>query len=426
MSRRGSRIGWPSKVTAAGGRLIEAGREPQRRGLAAAGGADDAEEFAGPHLEARASRRWSCRRDRSVDAVERDLRLLRRAGSASQALAAHGHGSALAAWRIDEVERRVQMLLQHRLRRRDVARQHAVGEHLMRCDELLAAVESRASSPGGSDRPGRRDRNAPPAAAASRRPPAARCESPCAARSKSSAPSRNSSPVRSIWRRIWCSALTNAGLPGVVAMDDGQPQRLDLDDGAHAGDVEQILAADVGDAKAALADADDQPARHQPRQSLAQRRGADLVALHEIDDAEPRARRQTSGENVVLEERGGALAQACRPRRPVGSIVRSEAGIVSGSSISASACVRSSLDCSIFCDDITSIHQASCSVFSTGSEWFGGVALTSSSGCLVNFAIEAEAFSRSSLTIMAASAMRVAEFLDRVAAFFSAHSRDAA
>ena len=44
----------------------------------------------------------------------------------------------------------------------------------------------------------------------------------------------------------------------------GEPDGLDLDRGAHGGDVEQILAADVGDAKPALSGADDQPARHQP------------------------------------------------------------------------------------------------------------------------------------------------------------------
>src|SRR6185312_14120135 len=85
----------------------------------------------------------------------------------------------------------------------------------------------------------------------------------------------------------------------------------------------------------------------------------------------------------------------------------------------------SSLDCSIFCVDITSIHQASCSGFSAGSERFGGVALTNSIGCLVNLAIEFEAFSRSLLTMTADSASASRNFLI-AAAFFSAHSRDAA
>ena len=94
----------------------------------------------------------------------------------------------------------------------------------------------------------------------------------------------------------------DTGLPGIVAVQDGKSQRLDLDHGAHLRDVEQILAADIGDAKAALADADDQPARYQPRQSLAQRRGADLVALDQIDDAQTRARRESAGDDVALDQ----------------------------------------------------------------------------------------------------------------------------
>ena len=43
---------------------------------------------------------------------------------------------------------------------------------------------------------------------------------------------------------------------------------------------------------------------------------------------------------------------------------------------------------------MTSTHQANCAGFSPGSDWFGGFALTSSSGCLVNFEIDTEAFSR--------------------------------
>ena len=101
----------------------------------------------------------------------------------------------------------------------------------------------------------------------------------------------------------------DAGLPGVVAMDDREPDGLDFDRGAHGGDVEQILAADIGDAKAALSGADDQPARHQPRQAFAQRRRADLVALHEVDDAEPRSRRQMPGQDVLLDQHRRALGQ---------------------------------------------------------------------------------------------------------------------
>src|SRR5882757_7205023 len=85
----------------------------------------------------------------------------------------------------------------------------------------------------------------------------------------------------------------------------------------------------------------------------------------------------------------------------------------------------SSLDCNIFCDDITSIHHPSCSGFSAGSERFGGVILTRSIGCLVNLEIEAEAFSRSLLTISAASVIASRNFLI-AAAFLSAHSRELA
>jgi hypothetical protein len=52
-----------------------------------------------------------------------------------------------------------------------------------------------------------------------------------------------------------------------------------------------------------------------------------------------------------------------------------------------------------------SIHQASCSAFRTGSDRFGGVDFTSSIGCLVNFEIDAEALSRSALTMAAPSAI---------------------
>ncbi len=76
---------------------------------------------------------------------------------------------------------------------------------------------------------------------------------------------------------------------------DREPQRLDLDHGAHPRDIQEILAADVGYAETALADADNQSPRYQPGQPLAQRRGADLVTLDEIDDAKPRAGREVAG-----------------------------------------------------------------------------------------------------------------------------------
>src|SRR4029079_10100592 len=82
----------------------------------------------------------------------------------------------------------------------------------------------------------------------------------------------------------------DAGFPGVVAIDDGEPDGLDLDRRAHRGDIEQILAADIADTTPAPPGAHDQLGRHQAREALAQRRRADLVALHEGDDAEPRSR----------------------------------------------------------------------------------------------------------------------------------------
>ncbi len=184
----------------------------------------------------------------------------------------------------------------------------------MRRDEFLAAVEADASSPGDSGRPGRRDRNGRPAGAWSRRPPAARCESPCAAGRNPSAPSRNSLPVRSICRRIWCSAPRMPASQASSPLIDGEPQRLDLDHGAHPRDVEQILAADFGDPKTALSDADDQAARDQPRQSLAQRRRADLVALRR--DRRCRAARPAPGGRRECRARPASprVRSACRLR----------------------------------------------------------------------------------------------------------------
>src|SRR5712671_2076716 len=48
----------------------------------------------------------------------------------------------------------------------------------------------------------------------------------------------------------------NSSLPGIVALCHGEPQRLQLDHGAHPRDIQQVLATDVGDPKAALADTD--------------------------------------------------------------------------------------------------------------------------------------------------------------------------
>src|SRR6202012_5392384 len=70
-----------------------------------------------------------------------------------------------------------------------------------------------------------------------------------------------------------------------------------------------IVAADVGNPEAALADADDQSARDQPRQPLADRCGADFVALREFDDAEPRARPKIARDDVTLDQCRGTLAE---------------------------------------------------------------------------------------------------------------------
>src|SRR5258707_15683478 len=60
---------------------------------------------------------------------------------ASWRFAAMAIASAPAARRIDEVDRRVQVFPEHRLRAGDVAREHAIGKQLMRANEFLAAVE---------------------------------------------------------------------------------------------------------------------------------------------------------------------------------------------------------------------------------------------------------------------------------------------
>ena len=154
----------------------------------------------------------------------------------------------------------------------------------------------------------------------------------------------------------------DAGLPWVATIQHRQPQRLLLDHRAHPCDVDEIVTADLGDAKAALPDADDQAARHQPRQSLAQRRRPDLVALGKLDDPKPRAGGEDAGDDIALDQRGGALAERVAARR-LGledrALCRHQSRI---------SFLRSSLVCSIFCADITSIHQASCSGFSTGSD----------------------------------------------------------
>jgi len=102
--------------------------------------------------------------------------------------------------------------------------------------------------------------------------------------------------------------------PGVVALRHGEPKRFDLDHRAYPRNILQVLAADVGDPKSALADSDDQSPGNQPGQAFAQRRGADVVALHQIDDSKPRAGRVNAGDDVLLHQVGGAFAQRVRTR----------------------------------------------------------------------------------------------------------------
>jgi len=106
----------------------------------------------------------------------------------------------------------------------------------------------------------------------------------------------------------------NFRFPGIVAVRDGQPERLDLDHRAHPRNVQQVLAADIGHPKTALADPDDQSPGNQPGQAFAQRRGADFVSLDQIVDSEARAGRENAGDNVALDQACGAFAQCVGAR----------------------------------------------------------------------------------------------------------------
>src|SRR5271163_1218075 len=67
--------------------------------------------------------------------------------------------------------------------------------------------------------------------------------------------------------------------------------------------------------------------------------------------------------------------------------------------------VASICDCSISCCFMASIHQAKSEFLSCGVARLGRNMRTISIGCLVNFEIAALAFSRSLLTIVAASSI---------------------
>ena len=106
----------------------------------------------------------------------------------------------------------------------------------------------------------------------------------------------------------------NSRFPGIVAMRHREPQRLDLDHRTHLRNVLQVLAADVGHPETALTDSDDQSPGNEPGQAFAQRRGADVVALDQIDDSKARAGREIAGNDIALHQAGRALAQGVRTR----------------------------------------------------------------------------------------------------------------
>ena len=106
----------------------------------------------------------------------------------------------------------------------------------------------------------------------------------------------------------------NSRFPDIVAVRHREPQRLDLDHRAHLRNIFQILAADIGHPETALADPDDQSPGNEPGQAFAQRRGADVVALDQIDDSKARARREIAGNDIALHQAGRALAQGVRTR----------------------------------------------------------------------------------------------------------------
>src|ERR1700682_5903825 len=170
-------------------------------------------------------------------------------------VAAMAMTSVPAAWRIDEVDGRAQMLRQHDLGAGNVAREDAVGEQLMRAHEFLAAVKlahHHTAIPvrlvveirmGGE--------HAFRAACPQQRGVKALVQPVEILRAFAEFVAGALDMTAHLMQRA-----ENAGLPGVVAIDDGEPDRLDLDRGAHAGDVGQILAADVGAAKTALSGPD--------------------------------------------------------------------------------------------------------------------------------------------------------------------------
>src|SRR5271170_4185148 len=199
--------------------------------------------------------------------------------------------------------------------------------------------------------------------------------------------------------------------PGAVARFQAQAQRLPLDQSANADDVGEILARNRLDAKSALADRVDEAARGEPRKRLAHRRRADAVTRRRIRDAEPAAGREHARQYVRLDPRGGALAQ--RIRREGRRFVPVHGTTSFETSIGA---------CNMSCCFIVSSHHPKSLAFRAGCVRLAGLILTSSIGSLVNFATASLVFSRSELTMAAASSIAARKSLT-TSGFFSAKAR---
>ena len=154
-------------------------------------------------------------------------------------------------------------------------------------------------------------------------------------------------------------------------------------------DVGEILARYRFDAKAALADGADESPRREARQRLAQRRRTDAVARRRLDNAEAAVGCERTLQDVRLDSFGGALGQGFRVAGRQGR----------------TSLLMSISDCSMPCCFIVSIHHSKSAPFSSGWDREGWLSRTRSIGILVNLAIAWLAFSRSPLTIGAASAI---------------------
>ena len=254
--------------------------------------------------------------------------------------------------------------LQHRRRAALVARQHAVGKIAVHLHELLAAFELAHHHPpvaiGLIVEIGMRGEQPRRAAGLQQRGVKALVQRIELLRAFGEL---RAGALHVALHPVQC--CDDAGLPVVLAELHGQAQRLLLDDDAHAGDVAQVGLAHRRDAKAALAERDDELPRHQARQPFPHRRRAHAVAFSEIHDAEPRSGRQSPGEDVALDQRRRALAQRIGglslplilPMRAAASLPHFRISFA-----------RSTLFCISFCCFITSTHQARSLAFSSGCE----------------------------------------------------------